>query len=252
MQLKTDGIVLSDRRIEDDRVLAILTREQGVITAFANGANRMRTRLAASTELLCYSQFVLFSSRGRNVVDSADTIHIFFGIRGDLMKLSLASYFAEITKELAPQKEPAGAQLSLLLNCLSFIENGKRDSRLLKSLLELRLLTLAGYMPQLVGCRECARFEDDEMLFLPLHGELVCGDCATAEDKLSGDPVSPGVLAAMRHIIYSPPEKLFSFQLSPTGLDSLAAVSERFLISQLEKQPATLEFYRSLYVLPNP
>lgn len=246
MKLTTDGIVLSDHKTGDDRILTVLTREQGVITAFANGANRIKTSLSASTELLCYSQFVLFSSRGRNVVDSADSRHIFFGIRGDLEKLSLASYFAELTKELAPQKEPADAHLSLLLNCLHFIENGKRDSRLLKALLELRLLTLGGYMPSLVGCRECSAYDAGEMLFFSLHGELVCDNCATDEDKHTAFHVNPGVLAAMRHIIYAPPEKLFSFTLSAQGLDSLEAVSELYLTAQLEKTLPTLGFYKSL------
>ncbi len=246
MQLTTDGIVLSDYKIEEDRILTILSREHGVITAFANGANKIKGKLAASTELLCYSQFVLFTNRGRNIVDSADSHCIFFGIRSDLEKLALASYFAELTKELAPQKESADTHLSLLLNCLSFIENEKRDSRLLKALLELRLLTLAGYMPQLVGCRECACFESEQMLFFPLGGELLCGDCAQGEDKYSGMKVSAGTLAAMRHIIYAPPEKLFAFSLSPTGLDSLTAISQRYLKAQLEKTLPTLDFYNNL------
>lgn len=246
MHLTTDGIVLSDFKIQEDRILTILTREQGVITAFANGANRIKTKLAASTELLCYSHFVIFSSRDRNIVDTADSNHIFFGIRGDIEKLSLASYFAELAKELSPKKERADAQLSLLLNSLSFIENGKRDSRLLKALLELRLLTLAGYMPQLVGCRECSCFEAGEMLFFPLDGELLCGDCATSEDKYAGIYISAGVLAAMRHIIYSPPEKLFSFTLSPRGLNLLSAVSERYMTAQIEKELPTLSFYKTI------
>lgn len=248
MQTTTDGVVLSDYKIEDDRLLCILTREQGVITAYANGANRLKGRLAASTELLCYSRFVIFSARGRNVVDSADMNHIFFGIRGDLEKLALASYFAELSKELSPQKENADAQLKLLLNCLHFIENGKRDSRMLKAIIELRLLTLAGYMPQLVACRECGEYEHDEMLFFPLHGDILCGDCAGEEDKHAGVYISKGILAAMRHIIYAPLEKLFSFSLSEQGLGILASVSEKFLTVQIEKVLPTLEFLKSLTI----
>lgn len=246
MQLTTDGIILSDYKTNDDRILTILTREQGVLTAYANGANKLSAKLSATTELLCYSRLVIFSHRGRNIVDSADSLHIFFNLRSDLEKLSLASYFAELAKELSPKNEPADSQLSLLLNCLSFIENGKRDSRLLKALLELRLLTLAGYMPQLVGCRVCNSFDAEEMLFFPPYGELLCGSCSTDEDKRQGIYISAGVLAAMRHIIYAPPEKLFSFTLSPQGLDSLASMSEKYLKAQLEKTLPTLEFYKSL------
>jgi DNA repair protein RecO (recombination protein O) len=246
MQIKTDGVVLFDHKIEDDRILTLLTREHGVLTAYANGANRVKTRLSASTELLCYSQFVLFSSRGRHVVDAADTIHIFFGLRKDLEKLSLASYLAELTKELAPQKQEAPQELSLLLNSLSFIEAGKRELPLLKAIFELRLLTLAGYMPNLVACRECSEYEKEDMLFLPLKGELVCGECASEDEKHTGAAVSPGVLAAMRHIVYAPPERIFSFALSPKSTARLAQISEQYLLATHEKMPPTLEFYKSL------
>ncbi len=246
MQLKTDGVVLSDHKIADDRILTILTRDQGVVTAFANGANRVKTKLSASTELLCYSQFVLFSSRGRCVVDSADTNHIFFKLRGDLTKLSLASYFAELAKELAPQKESAAGELSLLLNTLSFLEDGKRENAMLKAIFELRLLTLAGYMPNLVACRACAEYEKADMLFLPAEGELVCGECSGDAEKHAGRAVSRGVLAAMRHIIYAPAAKLFSFKLSPAGLKSLSGLTERYLLARLEKMPPTLEYCKAL------
>ena len=246
MHLTTNGIVLSTQKTGDDRILTMLTADFGVLTAYANGANRIRTRLNASTELLSYSSFVIFKSRGRSVVNSADSLHIFFKIREDIEKLALASYFAELVKELSPAKEKAKAQLSLFLNSLSFLESGKRDQRLLKSLMELRFLTLAGYMPSLVACRECACFEADEMWFSPLNGDLICGGCLKEEDKHTGVYISAGVLAAMRHIIYSPPEKLFSFSLSSEGLDMLAAVSERFFKVQLEKTLPTLEFYQSV------
>ena len=249
MQLTANGIVLCSRKTGDDKILTVLTDKAGVITAYANGANRMKTRLGASTELLCYSKFVIFSLRGKNVVDVADSLQLFFGIRKDYEKLSLASYFAELARELSPQKERAHAQLSLLLNCLHFLENEKRDRRMLKSLLELRLLTLAGYMPALVGCRECSNFEPEKTYFSPQNGDLMCGACVSEEDKHTLMYIRAGVLRAMRHIIYSPPEKLFSFMLSPNCLDSLNSVSERFLISHLEKTPSTLEFYKSLNLL---
>jgi len=247
MQLTTNGIVLSVNKTGDDRILTVLTAHSGVITAYANGANRIKTRLNASTELLSYSRFVVFQSRGRNVVDSADSLHIFFGIREDIEKLALASYFAELAKELSPAKERADIQLSVILNSLHFLENGKRDNRMLKPLMELRLLTLSGYMPSLVSCRECACFEAAEMWFSPLNGDLACGSCAKEEDKHTCMYISAGVLAAMRHIIYSPPEKLFSFTLSPEGFDMLNRVSERFFKMQLEKTLPTLEFYKNLH-----
>lgn len=251
MQLKTTGIILRDTKTNEDRLLTVLTEGYGVLFAYANGANRTRSKLAASTELLCYSDMVLFRSRDRHTVDKADSKRIFFGIRGDLDKLALASYLAELTIELAPHGEEAGAYLSLLLNTLHLLETGGRPMAQLKALYELRILTLSGYMPNLVACRECGRYEADGMQFFPRHGELVCGDCIASEgahgiDKTGGIPVGPGLLQAMRHIVYSEPGKLFAFSLTADGLARLEKLSEYYLKYQVEKTFPTLEFYHGL------
>ncbi|HHY52234.1 MAG TPA: hypothetical protein GX499_03200 [Clostridiales bacterium] len=57
--------------------------------------------------------------------------------------------------------------------------------------------------------------------------------------------LSPGVLAAMRHIIYSDPEKLFSFTLGEDSLNALYQVSEQYLLTQVEKSFSALELYHS-------
>lgn len=248
MKQTTEGIVLRDYKLDDDRILTILTREQGVLTAYANGANRLRSALASSTELLCYSQFVLFTRRGRNVVDNADAIHTFFGIRADLEKLALASYFAQLATELSPRGEPAQPHLSLLLNTLHYLENGRRESVLLKPLFELRLLTLGGYMPPLVACRECGSYEGAFFHFFPSDGSLLCDHCA-GDNLPGGVPLAMGVLAAMRHIIYAPAPKLFSFTLSNMGLRQLERASEDYLRYQVEKTFHSLEMYKSLQEL---
>lgn len=244
MQLTTAGIVLRDYKTDENRLLTLLTAGAGVISAWANGANRTRSKLAASTELLCYSDFVFFQSRGRYTVDMADSKRIFFGIRSDLDKLALASYLAELTMELAPHGEEADTYLKLLLNTLHLLETGGRPVLQLKALYELRMLTLAGYMPALVACRSCASYEAAEMYFFPGDGDLCCGNCLAGQ--VGGVRIGMGVLTAMRHIIYSPPDKLFGFSLSEEGLRLLARVVETYLKHCLEKTLPTLEFWHAM------
>jgi len=247
MQTTIDGIVLRARSLEGDRLLNILTAELGLITAYANRTGNMRSRLAASTEALSYSRFVLFTHRGRVTVDKADSNQIFFAVRADFEKLCLASYFAQLAGELLTAAEPAQEPLRLLLNCLHYLEEGKRTPAQLKPIFELRLLTLAGFMPGLVGCRVCAEYTAEEMFFFPLEGELACGSCLQKDDapKSGGVPVSAGVLAAMRHIIYAPAERLFSFTLGEDGLRSLSWISEQYLLTRAERSFPALEMYKN-------
>ena len=96
------------------------------------------------------------------------------------------------------------------------------------SLYELRQISLSGYMPDLVACRECGQYERPLFHFYPVSGELVCAGCDTAPKAGQYVELSPSVLAAMRHILSSDAGKLYSFTLSQQALLQLTAVCERY------------------------
>ena len=240
------GIVIRMKSAGDDRLLTLLTDERGVIQAVARGANKPRSRLASSTELFCYSRLTLFSYRDHITVDAADVENSFFALRGDLAALALASYIAELACELAPPEEPAKEYLRLLLNTLHLAVTHKRPLLQSKAAFELRLLAMAGFMPDLIGCTCCGEYDGERpMYFSPGAGTITCQDCGK-ESPGSGGLVSPGVLAAMRHILYSPFEKIFSFSLSEDGISELSQVVEGYLRYHLQRSWRSLDFFYSV------
>lgn len=249
MQTATDALVLRERKLdEQDRLLTLLSAEQGIITAYAKGAGRMKGSMAGATELLCYSHFVLFQNRERCFADRAEANTLFFGIRGNLEKLTLATYFAQLCCELIPENEPAAEELRLMLNTLYYLEQGKLPPLQLKAILELRLLTLTGYMPDLIACRECGGLpEDGTVLFDPMGGSICCPACAP-QGAVGLIPLPPGVFAAMRHIIYCDFEKLFGFKLGEENLPLLADAVERYLLCQVERILPALNFYKTICI----
>lgn len=249
MQTATDALVLRERKLdEQDRLLTLLSAEQGIITAYAKGAGRMKGSMAGATELLCYSHFVLFQNRERCFADRAEANTLFFGIRGNLEKLTLATYFAQLCCELIPESEPAAEELRLMLNTLYYLEQGKLPPLQLKAILELRLLTLTGYMPDLIACRECGGLpEDGVVLFDPMGGSICCPACAP-QGAVGLIPLPPGVFAAMRHIIYCDFEKLFGFKLGEENLPLLADAVERYLLCQVERILPALNFYKTICI----
>ncbi len=246
MQISSDGIVVRERSVDDDRILQILTRDYGVITAYARGAKKPRGKLTSTTELFCYCRFQIFKNKDRYTIDSADLEESFFQLRQEIMKLSLASYIADLFSELAPKEEEAGEYLRLLLNCLHMLKTGRRTPGQIKAICELRLMTMAGYMPDLVGCRGCGAFEDEKMGFLVKTGELVCSACEASPEDGQIVFVPLGVLAAMRHILYCDFEKLFSFNVAGEGMNILGLIAEQYLLCQIQKRPKSLDFYESL------
>lgn len=91
--------------------------------------------------------------------------------------LSLALYFAQLMAELAPELDDAEPYLRLILNTLHLLSSGKRPQLQLKAIFEMRLLSIAGYMPNLVACETCGAFESDPMFFDAVHGRLYCANC---------------------------------------------------------------------------
>lgn len=248
MHISTAGLVLSSKKFQEDRLITVLTGESGIISAYAGGAARNRGKLVSSTEFLCYSRFVFFKNRDKYAVDSAETEKVFSELRKDVVKLSLANHFAQLVSKLAASDEHPKEHLRLLLNALYFLEKAEADVTLLKAVYELRALTLAGFMPDLVACASCGSFEEKPHIFLPAVGEIFCEDCAKnfVRERQNYIPLSASVLKAMRFIIYSAPEKLFKFKLASASAKELAGAVESYLRFCMDAAMPALDFYYSL------
>ena len=246
MQIHTDGLVIGEKIVgESDRLVTLLTREEGLVRAFAPQAKNLKNSKVSSTQLLSYSQFSIYKGKTKYVINDGQTLELFFDLRRDIGALSLAQYFCELSALLVPEEAEAGAFLRLVLNALHFLSKGTKPQLLLKAVVEMRMLALAGYMPNLVACDHCGAYESDPMFFLPDQGILICRDCIDQSHTRSL-AVAPGVLTALRHTIYAEFEKLFSFSLQPEGLRQLSTITETYLLHTIGKRLQTLEFYHQM------
>lgn len=244
MRINTDGLIIKEHKTNgDDRLVTVLTRDYGVLRAFVRGAQKIKSRSQCGSQLFSYSNISIYRGKDAYVIDEIQPKEIFFDLRNDIGKLALAQYFCELQYELAPQESDAADFLKLTLNSLHFLSKDKRSFNQLKAIMELRTLCLAGYMPDLVACCECGKFEDDLMYFCVYDGHLYCSDC-TADVPCEEIPL--GVVSAMRYICYCESEKLFSFNLSEDNFALLADVCEKYLLAQTNRKYKTLDFYKSI------
>ena len=99
----TCGLVLRETDTRDaDKILTVLTPDRGKLAVIARGARRKGSRVAAACQLLAYSEMTLYERGQWTMLDAANTIELFGGLRQDLTALSLAAYFAELTEAVAP------------------------------------------------------------------------------------------------------------------------------------------------------
>lgn len=244
MQSATEGLIIKSRDTgENDTVVTILTRDYGLISAFANGSKKIKSpATGAAVSPLTFSKLNLYHGRDSYIINDAKAIEVFFGLRENIEKLALAQYFCELAGEFAPENTESSEFLSLVLNLLYLLSEGKRSTSFLKPVAELRMLCLAGYMPELSGCLACGEMNPSIPVFNIGSGGFYCSNCSPNE----GTPVTLGVINAMRHICLSDGRNLFSFKMPESSIKILSDVTERFLFSQIDRRFKTLEFYKSV------
>lgn len=247
MHIVTKGIVLRETNYKEaDKILTVLTADGGKRTVKARGCRRKGSPLAASAQLLVWSDMTLFQYRDHYTLNEGSTIALFRRVREDLCKLALGSYFAEVTGAVAEEGQSEPELLSLLLNSLYALDELDRPLPLVKAAFELRLLRAAGYAP-LTGC--CAVCGDPQPEGPCLHLRAGAVHCAPCREKMGEGismPLTPGALAALRHVVEGEAKRLFSFRLEEESLRLLGGAAEAFLLTQLERGFQTLDFYKGL------
>ena len=246
MQFKTDGIVIRQQKNNDnDRYLTILTRDSGVIHAYANRANSIRSPLCTSTSLMCYSDFILSESKGNYRVYSADLRNAFFKIGNSLEKVSLSAYLLDLTAIIGvtdgSESEPL---LRLLLNTLFFLEKDNADLFLLKTLFEVRALTLAGFAPQVAACCDCGTYPSSDAYFFITDGELLCPSCLQQREIKTGSrKLDKDLLNVLRVMVFGKLSDAFKIHLPQNRMRKLTEITEEFCRYQTEKTFETLTFF---------
>ena len=209
----TAGLVLRETVTrETDKILTVLTPDRGKISLIARGARRKNSRLAAACQLLAYSELTIYEKGQWFMLDEAETLELFTGLRTDFVALSLASYLADLTDATA-QAEDTSQLLRLLLNALYALSVLHRP-------------------------------EPEKPVLDAVHGVVCCAACR--EKGGLAMPLSPAALAALRHVLYCPDKKLYSFTLDTPALRQLGQAAEVYVTAQLERSFRTLDYYKSI------
>ncbi|AMA08533.1 DNA repair protein RecO [Picosynechococcus sp. PCC 73109] len=161
MSFKVTGIILKGSPLgEADRLVTILSPEQGLVKAVAPGARQHRSALRGRTELLVVNEFVLTRGRSLDRIQQADMLTSYSGLRHDFAKLAVGQYLAEVTHYLAVSHTPQPELYELLREHLRRIEAlefqpSARVTQIIAHLTQalFHLLAIAGFAPQVQHCQ---------------------------------------------------------------------------------------------------
>jgi DNA repair protein RecO (recombination protein O) len=244
IKITAPGLVIREQSVgESDRLITVLTARYGLVRAFSRGAKKTKSKKLAATALMAYSDFTFVKTRDAYTVEEAPVKEVFFELRNDVEKTSLAQYFCELANEFCEEEFESEEILRLFLNALWLLKGDKKSPSFIKAVTELRLMTLSGYMPALVGCDTCGEYESEYMYFSPESGKIYCKECAPAGNIHC---LSASVVQAMRYVSLSDFEKIFSFSLNDDSLESFCKICEFYLLNKTQRKFKTLDFYRVL------
>ena len=246
IQQTIDGLIIKEQEIgESDKLVTILSRNNGIIRAYASGAKSIKSKKGAATTLLSYSSFTMKQKGDSFRITEASPIEVFFKTGNDIEALALAQYFCELALYYAPNDEASEEVLRLFLNALHFLCEKKKNIHLIKAIVELKLMSLTGYMPDLIACKKCLKYEADIMYFDTFEGILYCTECENYQNSFA--VINTTLLTALRHIALSDFSKLFSFAIPDEACVALSKITEKYLINKYEHNLKTLQFFNSLF-----
>ena len=239
--ISTTGLVIKESPTgESDRIVTILTKDAGLIRAFAKGARRPKSKLYSGTALFCYSDFVIYQGKESSRVNEAAPINIFHGLRTDLEKLAVAEFLCELVIETAPENENSNEYMRIVLNSLYFLGSDEINPFVIKPFFQFRLLSLAGFKPDVVACKKCCTYETEKMAFDIDKKCIYCENCR--KDNLL--PLS--VITAIRDILFSDLKTAIFYKTDNSNIPILNRLADGYLYSCTGRGFKTLKFLQSL------
>ena len=198
---RDDGVVLRTHKLgEADRIITLLTRQNGRVRAVAKGVRRTKSRFGGRLEPFTHVDLLIHPGRSLDVIQQAEVIRAYGRpLATDYPRYTAGTAMLETAERLTPvEKEPAIRQFLLLIGGLRALgeadapdyldeadeldkadefEAPTREPRLVLDAYLLRSLALEGYAPALQECARCGTADTPLVAFAVAAGGMVCANC---------------------------------------------------------------------------
>lgn len=250
---RTEAIVL--RRSdwgEADRLLTLITPGLGKIRALAKGVRRLRSRKAGHLELFTRSALLIAKGRDLDIVTQAETLDAYRPAREELVRATYACYLAELVDQFTLDGTENRLLYQLLADALGWV-GASTDLAASARFVELRILDLVGYRPELFRCvRRGEAIQAEDQFFSVSEGGVVCPRCGPGQVP-GVQPISMSALKFLRYYQSSPYAMAMAASLRPSVHAEMERVTLRYITHQLERQLKSVDFLRRVRLpVPGP
>lgn len=148
MYYSLNSIILSRRAFrEDDLLLTVYSQERGKLTLLANGAKKIKSKLAGHLEPVSWSYLNVVAGRSIDQIIGAQLIKSYAQLKNDEQKIFYASYFLELIDLLIHPNHPDRRIFLLIEKYLDFLEQGSAHYEIARLSAIFKLLALLGWNP---------------------------------------------------------------------------------------------------------
>jgi DNA repair protein RecO (recombination protein O) len=216
--LSTPAIVLRAINYgESDRVVTLIGRNTGRLSALARGARKSQKRFGGGLGLCAVGEAGLRERHGAELLtlERFDLHESYASLASDVARMAHAAYVAELVSKLCAPRQVEPEVYDWLLGFLGALDRHGASAERLR-VFELGLLARLGFGPMLETCAVCggaqfpAAASAEEVAFRwdPERGGVVCGACGKrgrpiraivrrALVRLAGSAVDAAVLESL-------------------------------------------------------
>lgn len=211
-QIEVQGIIIKVQPVaEYDKLVTLLTKERGKITAFARGARRQGSSMMGITRIFACGRFRLREGRDSYSLSGARIDNYFEPLLSDVEKTCYGTYFLELAEYYSREGMGEPHMIKLLYYALTALNKPSIPHRLTRRIYELRLMKIDGqYDPEPPA----------------KHGDTT--------------------VYTWEYILNTPLEKLFTFVLSEEILNELEENVDRSIKKYIDREMNSLEILGAL------
>ena len=186
MEVEVEGIVLKETLYgETSKILQVLTKEYGLISVIAKGASSYKSNLRSLALPFLYAKFLINYKKDKiSTLKGGKIIKLYGSGSKDIKVYAYVSYLSEISYKVLQENNDKKI-FNILKDALDKIEEGLNE-KVIKNIVEFKLLDYIGISPDLNICHKCMR----EVKPFAIDGKIggfVCKGCFTNERIIPND-----------------------------------------------------------------
>ncbi len=233
--ITTKAIVLSRKKVaESDVIINLLTRKEGKVRAYVNGARHPKSRFSSTTQPFNEGIFSLFINKDLARLSEVQLTEPHLPIRDDIDKIFLATYMMELVELALADGEAIDGLYDRVAHALVALETAQ-NLQLFKLVYDLKVIALIGYQPALFSCSSCGATRELTTNLSVQMGGVICQNCLASCVDCANFALDD--LKLINFILNKSFRTIQRVAISDTMLLKVATWTNRFIAEHVVRRP---------------